>query len=93
MLCLAHTMFKAIELIANIKKWEISHKNPDFRLLFKKWEDPVEWPQIPARRQWLEQRWLAPFPPACLPSAQGLPLPGSGQGGSGSCAGLVSLLV
>lgn len=61
MFCLARTMFKEIELIANIKKWEISHKNPDFRLLFEKWEDPVKWAQVPAWRQWLEQR---PSPPS-----------------------------
>ena len=60
MFCLACIVFKEIELIANIKKWEISHKNPDFRLLFQKWEDPVKWPQIPAWRQWLEPWWLQP---------------------------------
>lgn len=84
------TMFKEIELIVNIKKWEISHKNPDFRLLFKQWEDLAEWSPIPAWRQWLEQRSLLSHTPACplrLHSSHH-PLVKPGHG----CASAVSLL-
>lgn len=79
MFCLAHIMFKEIELIANIKKWEISHKNPDFRLLFEKWEDLVKRAQIPPWRQWLEPRLFptshqrAPSVCAALPTPQRSP--------------------
>lgn len=76
---LAHTVFKEIELMANIKKWEISHKNPDFRLLFKKWEAPVKWTQIPAWRQWLEQRSLAPSYQHALSICMALVSPWTGQ--------------